>query len=276
MPTEELALARTFSELDLEGITGVKKATDIEKTEDIKMALVGLPKSGKSKTTSTAPKPVFVWDFDDRSESIAGTPGLFVKTLVDKNQKEAKAFQELLNDISIFEYRKAEGQPIPKTFTLDSMTFLADFARNHYFKNNEAGRKVLRIGSQEFLLSRGFDPWAAEHLLLEDVIKRLFALGNTICVFHEGPEKDPRSTQENPMWTGRVSVWPDRLKSLLPMFNEVWRQTVDIDTGNYKVWCKAQSDSSGNFLAATTFNVESKEDPNIIEIIEKHKQNTNK
>lgn len=261
-----------FSELDLEGITGVRRAEQIGAAERIKLALVGLPKSGKSRTTATAPKPMFVWDFDDRSESVAGTPGLFIKTLVDKNQKDPQAFQELLNDISMFEYKKSCGQPIPRTFVLDSMTFLAEFSRYHYFRNNDSGKKIMRIGSQEFLLSRGFDPWAAEHNLLVDVINRLFALGHTICVFHEGPEKDPRSTQDNPIWTGRVSVWPDRLKSLVPMFNEVWRQTLDLDTSEYKIWCKAQTNATGNFLAATTFRVDAVESPDIIALLAKHQQ----
>lgn len=46
---------------------------------------------------------------------------------------------------------------------------------------------------------------------------------NVICILHECMEEDERSTQENPIYTGKIEVYPRRYNSLLMYFNEVWR-----------------------------------------------------
>lgn len=46
---------------------------------------------------------------------------------------------------------------------------------------------------------------------------------NVICNLHECMEEDERSTQENPIYTGKIEVYPRRYNSLLMYFNEVWR-----------------------------------------------------
>lgn len=46
---------------------------------------------------------------------------------------------------------------------------------------------------------------------------------NVICTLHECMEEDERSTQENPIYTGKIEVYPRRYNSLLMYFNEVWR-----------------------------------------------------
>jgi hypothetical protein len=48
---------------------------------------------------------------------------------------------------------------------------------------------------------------------------------NVICILHETMEEDERSTEENPIYTGKIAVFPVRYRVLLKYFNEVWRLT---------------------------------------------------
>jgi hypothetical protein len=48
---------------------------------------------------------------------------------------------------------------------------------------------------------------------------------NVICILHETMEEDERSTEQNPIYTGRIAVFPVRYRVLLKYFNEVWRLT---------------------------------------------------
>lgn len=250
-----------------ESIEGVLKSEDFSPSDRIKLALVGLPKSGKSTTATTSEKPVFIWDLDDRKESIAGRPGVYIKTLVDIDKENPTSYQTLLTDIGSFEYDASQKKEIPKTFVLDSMTMLAEMARMYYFKYCAVGKRVISLGTSKVIMANDYAPWESEHQLMVDVMKRLSHLGHLICVFHEGPEKDPKSTQDNPVYTGRTSVYPDRLKRLVPMFNEVWHQVVDIDTGEFQLHCKPQA----NFLGATALYIDSKEPPNIEAMLAKHR-----
>lgn len=50
---------------------------------------------------------------------------------------------------------------------------------------------------------------------------------NVIVTLHETPEEDPRSSEENPIYTGKITVYPVRYRVLLIYFNEVWRLVRD-------------------------------------------------
>jgi hypothetical protein len=68
-------------------------------------------------------------------------------------------------------------------------------------------------------------------MYLEYIINRLAALGNVIAVFHTQDEKDTaKSTAEKKAYTGRITVQPQYLSSILSIFNDVY--LVDVDYKN--------------------------------------------
>jgi hypothetical protein len=96
------------------------------------------------------------------------------------------------------------------------------------------------------------DPKVVDH---EPIAKAM----NVICILHEAMEQDERSTQENPIYTGKIEVFPRRYHTLLVYFNEVWRLTRE--SGKIpKIFC----DPDGKFVqAATALGVDKILVPNI-------------
>jgi hypothetical protein len=246
-------------------IDGTVEATTFTSTDRLKLAIVGPPKSGKSRLAATCEKPALLWDFDDRSESIAGTAGLHVKRMIDLTPSAPNAMNTLIADIGKLEYDKKQGKLEYKSFILDSMTFLSKAAMNYSMKENPAGRKDIVLGGNTFFIARGYDPYAGEDQALSNCLVRLFQLGSVIAVFHERAEEAPESTQENPKYTGKYLVEPNRYKNYLPAFNEQWRMKVV--GGQYQV----QTKPDGQFIAATCMNIDASEKPDIMEMIKKHK-----
>lgn len=77
---------------------------------------------------------------------------------------------------------------------------------------------------------------------------------NVIVTLHEAMEQDERSTLENPIYTGKIEIFPRRYHTLLVYFNEVWRLTRE--TGRTPT---LQIDPNGKFIqAATALGVPSK------------------
>jgi hypothetical protein len=74
---------------------------------------------------------------------------------------------------------------------------------------------------------------------------------NVIVILHECMEQDERSTLDNPMYTGKIEVYPRRYNVLLKYFNEVWR--LSRESGGAP---KIAVDPDGKFVqAASAFGV---------------------
>lgn len=254
-----------------EGLQDTKPATEIVAGEFLKIALVGKPKVGKSWCAATMPPPVLIYDFDGRSESLATLPseiknGIRVKTLQDQNQSSPTAFQALESDLSILKYRYAEGQQIPKSFVFDSGTFLKKAIENIYFRGGGSSRS-LKISPTTSIL-RGKD-WDAVNCVVgafEYLITEYSVLGNICFVFHEKPEKDKtESTKDTVVYTDQITVDPQFLAVLLSRFNDVFRIQLDYQQ-QYMVTCKPTAE----FAAASIFDLDQFEKPNIQKMIAKH------
>ena len=86
---------------------------------------------------------------------------------------------------------------------------------------------------------------------------------NIICMLHEAAEEDPRSTADNPVFTGKITVYPVRYHKLLVYFNEVWR-VVRTSGKIPQVFC----DPDGKFIqAATALGIQKIEFPDIQAIL---------
>lgn len=260
-------MSTTEFDAAFQGISGVKAATQLNSTDRLKISIVGKPKSGKSWFAASAPKPVMVYDFDDRSESLAGKPGVFVKTVIDIDQTRPTAMKEVESDLSTFKYAKEQGKPIPATFVFDTVTNMLQAMQNEAFSQESSFYRGLKVTPAKAIRIRtGWDAINAIEGYIRYIIGEFSQLGNLIFVWHSRPEKDvTESTKEKTVYTDQITVDPQFLAKDLSLFNEVYR--IEITENNtYKVTCKANYE----FTASTTLLVDEIEEPDIMKIIEKH------
>lgn len=253
-------------------IDGAIDASTLQATEFMKIAVVGESGIGKSWLSATAPEPWF-WDFDGRLGSLSGK-NVSGKSYIDFNRLAPSAWKNAEIDLAKFEDLKLHGEPIPQTYVCDSMQQMAKAAMQDALvmaaQNSKVCRKI-SVGATSYYVPGGFDAWQVEYEAIMNFVSRLFALGNVICNFHEAPEEAPESTQETPIFTGRLIVFPVRLKKLLPLFNDKWR--LFNNNGKRMIYTNI---SDPKFTAASTLLVDPLEEPDISAMINKHKKRIGK
>jgi AAA domain len=264
---------KPVSELDFLssiGIQGLTQASNVTNTDRLKVAICGEKKSGKSKLIAdTARKPLLHYDFDDRRESIAGAKDTVIKTLIDPDSTIPQAWSILESDLASLEYAKRNRNLPIKSLALDSATYLRQIAENQMMKDTSLMR-MAKIGLTRYQIAQGWDAINYVHKMLYQLLRRCFALDIDIyVVFHTRNEKDRvKSTKEETVYTDRLTVDPQNLDVLLPMFNETWRTFVDTDS-NFRLQVK----QDWRFNASTTLNVGENggvENPDIQALLEKN------
>jgi hypothetical protein len=224
------------------------EASNMEKevsSDRLRVAVVGEQKAGKSWLESTAPGVKFFFDYDQRKASLSGKKGVYAVTLRDPVwPKMPEAAEETLDLVSGLEasldlslLKDKRGNRIlpdvpPGTLVenviLDSIQSMAKCFAYFEMYNNADLRRTIQIGTGasavQVFVQKSFDAWNAEMKQVEGVIMRLFALPvNVFCSFHEAAEEANDSTNENPKYTGKITVYPVRYRNILQYFNEVWR-----------------------------------------------------
>jgi len=254
-----------------ENISGL---IDIEAEPRLKIAVVGVPKVGKSWFAYTSPAPVWSFDFDTRSESLKEFCSKYKRTDVegksywDKDPNIPTAMQAVETDISMFEYLKQQGKTTPATYILDSMTFMRAVMEHELIKQQPSFCRKVKINSTEIKIPAGWDVINGVRAYMEYIIGRLSELGHVIAVFHEADETDKqKSTKEQKAYTGLKTVQPPYLATVLSLFNDVFRITVDY-SGARIVQCQPNSD----FTASTSMKLDATEAPDIMQMLAKHKQ----
>ncbi len=251
------------------GMRGVA-ATTIAAEENLRIAILGQPKTGKSWFAATAPKPIAYYDFDRRASSLAGKPGVYVTSLFDQSVEKPTAMSALEQELSMWQMKKLKGEPIPATFVFDSITYMKQYMENELMKQDRSLSRVVKVGTaKSVLIPVGWDIVNAVVRYLQYWITEFSSLGNIIFVFHERDEKDTdRSTASETKYTGRVTVDPQYLAKILSLFNEVFRIEVD---GNrkYTVSCRPNN----NVLASTTLLLDAIEPPDLGAMLIKHRAN---
>lgn len=247
-------------------------------TSKLKIAILGMPKSGKSWFAATAPKPIMYYDFDNRAVSLAGKPGLKIKTLVDINQNSPVAMKQIEKDLSAFKYAKSKGEPIPTTFVFDTVTYLRNCIENEIFAQDSGMARKIKVGtSTSILKGKNYDVVSGVQGYMQYLVQEFSDLGNLIIVFHEKDQKDrDKSTKDETAYTGKITVDPQFLENLLTLFNEVFRIEVKGNAGalapTYTVTCRASYEVN----ASTTLLVDAKEPPDLMAMLAKHQVNLQK
>ncbi|HEY4799121.1 MAG TPA: AAA family ATPase, partial [Bacteroidia bacterium] len=246
---------------------GGTPSEDLTPTGRLKIAIVGKPKSGKSTLAATARTPMLYYDHDDRPESLAGKPGLLVKSRPTMPDIEA--------DLSIMQAAKKQGKPLPRTVVHDTITFLQRTMENEIFRQDtgKSTYKEFRVGNSTFMkIRKGWDAINGIQRYIDYLITEYTYLGvDLIFVFHEKNEKDAvESTQDRTEYTGQLTTDPQYLSSSLSLFNEVYHIKVQ-PNGTYICECKPNVYGNWN----TTLMLDATEPPNILKMIEKHEQKRN-
>lgn len=241
------------------GITGTPSET-LSPTGRLKIAIVGKPKAGKSTLATTARTPMLYYDWDDRPESLAGKPGLLVKSRRD--------MMEVETDLSILKAAHKQGKPLPATVVHDSVTYLNKAMEEEIFRQCKDFYKEIKVGqSTTVKIRKGWDTINGIQRYIQYLIAEYTALDlDLIFVFHEKNEKDVvESTAERTEYTGQLTTDPQYLSSCLSLFNEVYHIKVE-PNGNFVTECRPNL--YGNW--STTLMLDKVEPPNIMKMIEKH------
>jgi len=116
--------------------------------------------------------------------------------------------------------------------------------------------------------AKGWDVINGVRAYLEYIINEFSQLGHIIFIFHQRDEKDrDKSTPEATAYTGRQTVDPQYLETILALFNEVYNIQIDW-SGKYIVQVQANSE----FGASTTLRLDANEAPDIMAMLKKHEE----
>jgi hypothetical protein len=262
----------------MDGIKDWQEARTLDPTQNLCLAIMGLPKAGKSWLAATIAESegiTFTADFDNRAESLRGKPNLIIKTYQDEVQIRPNAMKDFERDVDRFKYNKKNGKPIPRAYILDSITYMKKASENEIFEQSASSKitmyREVKTGpgnDDKVRIPQGYDiiNGVREHILY--CISELRALGHVICVFHERDETDKKlSTSERTVYTGKLTVDPPYLSQLLTVFNDVMRIQTDAN-GKYKVWTRSTKEFNG---ATSLQGLELEESPNIAAMLTKHR-----
>lgn len=197
------------------------------------------------------------------------------------------------------------GDKCVDTIVFDSVQTMADSARRYILFNSPDVAKSYVMGQRTYRVAKSYHAWGGEMEMVTGAILQARALMHckqcfksvtykrnadgsgvllhtdgpvadhppipramhVIAILHECMEQDERSTLENPMYTGKIEVYPRRYNTLLKYFNEVWRVTRE--SGRVpKIHC----DPDSKFVqAATALGIPDIKNPNITEVLQNAK-----
>jgi hypothetical protein len=267
-----------------------KNMEHAKSTGRLRVAIIGPEKNGKSILTSTARGVKLVLDYDQRADALAGKKDVFAITLKDAGfpllptvaeetldiltglEKSLDLSQLLDSRGNRFFPEVPEGTMV-ENIVHDSMSSLAKCVMQYELYNSKDLRRDINFGKLTVYIPKSYDSWNAEVGAVTNIVMRSMALPiNVFCIFHEAAEEAVDSTDEKPKYTGRVSIYPVRYRSLLKYFNEVWRvklTPVPISNGvRYLPRVYPLPDFSMD--AATTMNLDPVEEPDIAKMIAKN------
>ena len=90
----------------------MKKAADIVGTENIKGLLLGPPFTGKTSSIGTFPRNVYVFDYDNKLQTLTGKSNIRYDTYIDADIKQPMAFKQANSTLeTLIKNSKDKGYP---------------------------------------------------------------------------------------------------------------------------------------------------------------------
>ena len=243
-------------------ITGVKKASDMRVTDKLRILILGEPGDGKSWFACTGRKPILMYVFDGRENSISGKVDITVKTLNDADDLQPTAWATLESDVNTLVYLSKQNKLGFKTIVLDPLTYLLEAARNQMMKDIANTSRSGKIGIETYKISQGWDSINFIQAMVMRLLDKLFSLDcDIIMTAHVGKEKAKDYTEKNPTFTGRITITPQNMQILFARFNDRFLMKPE-----YKVLTK----SDYSFSAVTSLKLDELEDADIVKMLVKH------
>jgi len=263
----------------------------VSPTDNLRVAVVGPEKNGKSTLCSTAPtkesEATLFLDFDQRANAVAGKKRVYAITFKDPGgtqmptsvsdtmsiltclEASLNLNKIIINGKELFPGASPDTKIV--NVVLDSGASLGKCVGDFEMYNNKDLGREIKVGPGfSVRIQGGFDAWNAETKTVEGILMRLFALPiNVYMTLHETSEHADNSTSKDPKYTGKITVFPERYSRLLRYFNEVWRVKLTNVNGRYLPRVYPLPDYS--FDAATTMLLDPVEEPSIEAMIAKHK-----
>ena len=244
---------------DTMGFSGVR-SENLTQEDRLKIGIIGEIHSGKSWFAATAPPPVYIFDFDNRSNSLAGKQGLII-------QKQA-TYLDMETALSLAQYNAKASKPNPATWVFDSVFYMTMAMENEIFKQMPTSYRTLKMGNRALKIRQGWDAINTIQRAIPQLIADFSALGNVILVYHERDEKDPvNSTPEQTKYTGRVTVDPQYVAKTLSLLDDVFR--IQVDYKNHRT-VKAQPDNEFNASTSLSLDPSKEYEPDFKIILAAH------
>jgi hypothetical protein len=217
-----------------------KSMKEVTAFDRFKGLLVGKEKTGKSRVAATGRKPILFFDYDNRSESVAGIDGVYTLSFSEPPYpNQPTAYNEGLEVIQRLEYDRRLNQIHAdfrtlsddikiKTVVPDSIASLSRASLNYALYTTPDLRRQVVSGNQYIFVPRNYDAWNSDIQMVEQFVLRLLAIPDVdvIAILHEEMEKDEtRSDEKRTYYTGKIDVYPGRHRNLIKFFNELWRIT---------------------------------------------------
>ncbi len=261
--------------------------------KQLTLGIVGKLKSGKSRLASTGRKSILFLDYDLRSESLAGRPGVYAIKMVDPplpnpqtvipntfDIMSALEKSKKVCELAIGAQRLFPNAPKDeefKTVVFDSAQTMSRASLNFILSTSDkAIRYEVKAGSFVHYSPNSWTGWVVDTNMVESILLRCIATGlDTIFVLHEVAEESVDSTEKEPKFTGRVTVYPVRYGKILGNLNEVWRMQLDPDPKNAARYVpRVRVTQDWNFNASTCMQLDPVEAPDIEAMLAKHDANT--
>lgn len=244
------------------GFSG-ERSEDLSLEDRLKIGIVGEIHAGKSWFASTAPPPVYIFDFDNRANSLSGKPGLIIK--------RRATYLDVETQLSIAQGNAKQGKPNPQTWVFDSVYYMTQAMEDEIFKQMPTSYRTLKLGSTLLKVRNGWDAINAIQRGISYIISQFSALGNVILVYHEKDEKDPTaSTPERTAYTGKITTDPQYLAKSLSLLDDVFR--IQVDYKNHRT-VKCQPDQEFNASTSLLLDPRKEYPPDFREILAEHQRN---
>jgi hypothetical protein len=232
-------------------IKGIIEAKDITEPK-LKVAIVGVSGIGKSWLATSIASPenqVIDLDFDNRAAALQGKQNISIKTYVDKDINNPTAIADLESDINEWEYEFVKRTLKYGTFVIDSATYMrAAIEREIMRQQPTLSRSIVKFGNRTIRVAQGYDVFSGNRIFFENLVSRLSAIGNLIVTFHERDEEDKaKSTDKQKAYTGKITIEPPHLASVLSTFNDVWWLTTNYNSKRVLI-----TDLHDEFVGKTT------------------------
>ena len=236
------------------------KTTDIKIPENVKGYIYGESGSGKTRTLSTAPKPMYMFDCDKGVQTIAGVPGIEYDLYRPESRKKTLP---VLNAVKTKIAELQRDCPFA-TVALDSSTFYGNWILDKLITINNRWGQTPQLRKQDY--GTLADELAELFLDLLNIDANVFITGHGRVLV---PDEDSKNTSTLYLPLMHGQKFPQQL----PMyFDELYRTVIKIKPGTSDNQYVLQTQSDTRWSAKTRLTRYDKKKGEIVNVLDKYEE----